>query len=85
MQFHHMVCMLALSAVAVGCGGSRSRAVDVARKVGVSKLRADLQTVVASPSGQEHQVPRRAWPESVKRFRPLAVELHMKGVLIVLK
>jgi hypothetical protein len=84
MQFRHVVFMFVLGALAFGCGASRSRAVDVARKVGVPTLRGDLQVVVASPAGHQHQIPQTAWPESVQRFRPLAVELHMKGVLIVL-
>ena len=73
-----------LSIFAVGCDASRSRAVDVAHEVGVPKLRADLQTVVASPAGQKHEIPKTAWPSSVQRFKPLAVERHMSGVLIVL-
>lgn len=83
-QLRHIFCVMLLSVLAFGCGGSRSRAVNLAHEVGISKLRSDLQAVVASPAGQNHQIPQTAWPQSVQRFRPLAVERHMRGVLIVL-
>jgi len=70
--------------LAIGCSRStQSRAVNIAREVGVSKLRTDLQSLAALPEGQQHNIPQSAWPESVRRFEPLAVQLHMSGVLIV--
>jgi hypothetical protein len=84
MPIQPIMCALLLSIFAVGCGASRSRAVDVAHEVGVSKLRADLQAVVALPAGQQHEIPKTAWPSSVQRFKPLAVERHMGGIVIVL-
>ena len=72
-----------LAFVAVGCSSSRSRAISVAHEIGVSKLRADLQALAASPAGQQHEIPQTAWPESVRRFQPLSVQRHMNGVLMV--
>lgn len=78
------VCWLAaLLAVSVGCSSSRSRAISIARDIGVAKLRADLQALAASPAGQQHEIPQSAWPESVRRFQPLSVQRHMNGVLMV--
>ena len=84
MKLQHIFCSGLLAFVAVGCASSRSRAVSIAYDVGVSKLRADLQTLVASPDGQQHEIPQTAWPESVRRFQPLSVQRHMTGVLVVL-
>src|SRR6267378_4124159 len=84
MTLRHILCAVLLALVAVGCGGSRSRAVSIAHDVGVSKLRADLQALVASPAGHQQEIPPTAWPECVRRFQPLSVQLHMTGVLVVL-
>lgn len=84
MQIRPVLCALILSLLAVGCSRSpQSRAASIAREVGVTKLRADLQALTVSPSGQQHDIPPTAWPASVQRFQPLAVQLHMDGVLIV--
>lgn len=80
----HVFCALLLALVVVGCGGARSHAIKITRDIGALKLRADLQTLVDSPAGNQHEIPQAAWPESVRRFQPLAVQLHMTGVLIVL-
>ena len=80
------VCLLVaalLAFVAVGCGSSRSHAISIAHEICVSKLRADLQALAASPAGQQHEIPKTAWPESVRRFQPLSVQRHMNGMLIV--
>lgn len=83
MILRHIFCAVLVAFVAVGCGSSRSRAVSIAYEVGVPKLRADLQALVASPAGQQHEIPQTAWPDSVRRFQPMSVQLHMTGVLIV--
>ena len=83
MTLRHIFCAVLLAFVAVGCGSSRSRAVRIAHEIGVSKLRTDLQTLVASPSGKQHEIAQAAWPESIRRFEPLSVQLHMTGVLVV--
>ncbi|HAV63828.1 MAG TPA: hypothetical protein DCY13_15865 [Verrucomicrobiales bacterium] len=72
-----------LAVVAIGCGGPRSNAVDLVQDIGVSEIRADLQTLVASPAGRQHEIPPTAWPESIRRLQPVSVHLHMTGVLMV--
>jgi hypothetical protein len=84
MRLRHIFCSVVLAVVVVGCGDSRSRVVGIAHEVGVSKLRADLHALVASPAGQHHEIPQTAWPDSVRRFQPLSVQRHMTGMLIVL-
>jgi hypothetical protein len=85
MPIRHLVCVLLLSLLTAGCSRSpQSRAGSIAREVGVANLRADLQTLTASPAGQQHDIPPTAWPASVRRFHPLAVQRHMEGVLIIL-
>jgi hypothetical protein len=80
----YIVYAMLFAFAAVGCGGSHSRAISLAHDIGVSKLRADLQALVASPAGRQHEIPKSEWPESLRRFQPLAVERHMTGVLVVL-
>ena len=53
-------------------------------EVGVVRLREDLQRTTAVPEAQSHEVPRSIWPESVKRFSPVALQHHGEGVLLVL-
>jgi len=84
MQPPHVLCVALLAFAAAGCGDGRSRAVSIARDVGLPKLRADLYTLVTSPTGHQHEIPQTVWPESVRRFRPLSVQLHAPGVLLVL-
>ena len=72
----------AVALLADGCG-SRSRARSVAHEIGVPNLRSDLQTLVASPAGQQHEIAKATLPASVQRFQPIAVQRHMGGVLIV--
>lgn len=84
MPTRYALCVLLLSLLAFGCSRSpQSRAASIAREIGVTKLRTDLQALTASPAGQQHDIPQTAWPASVQRFQPLAVQLHMEGVLIV--
>jgi hypothetical protein len=34
--------------------------------------------------GREYEIPKAAWPESIKRFQPLSVQAHVSGALIVI-
>ena len=71
--------LLALTASGCGTGALRT-----AKEIGVPKLRADIQALVTASAGQKgSEIPEAAWPESVRRFKPLAVQRHMDGVLIV--
>ena len=83
MKIRHSLSIVLLCVLLLGCDGSSS-ALRTAQEIGVPRLRHDLQALVASPAGQQHDIPQPAWPESVSKFRPLAVQLHMNGVLIVL-
>ena len=82
MNFRRLLAFAIVSGLLMGCGGS-SGDLRTAHEVGVPKLRQDLRTLAQSPAGQQHEIPQPAWPESVRRFRPKAVELHMNRVLIV--
>lgn len=85
MQIRASLLALLLGIFVIGCSRSpKSDAVVVAREVGVSKLREDLKALAASPAGQQYEIPQSAWPDSVRRFRPMAVHLHGEGVFIVL-
>src|SRR5687767_12489499 len=84
MILRHIFCAGLLVFAAIDCRDSRSRAFSIAHIVGVSKFRADLHALAASPAGQQDEIPQTSWPESVRRFQPMSVQLHMTGVLIVL-
>jgi hypothetical protein len=75
---------LLLSLAVSGCGGDRSNALSTAHAVGLPQLRTELQALAASLAGQKSAIPPSAWPKSVQRFKPVAVQLHLSGVLIVL-
>lgn len=85
MQIRASLFALLLGIFVIGCSRSpKSGAVVVAREVGVSKLREDLKALAASPAGQQYEIAQSAWPDSVRRFRPMAVHPHGEGVFIVL-
>src|ERR1043165_8342704 len=83
MNWHYVVSIVFTAALLAGCSGPSS-ALGTAHEVGVSKLRQDLQRLAKSQAGQQHNIPQSAWPDSVLRFHPQAVQLHMNGILIVL-
>jgi hypothetical protein len=83
MNWHYVVSIVFAAALLAGCSGPSS-ALGTAHEIGVSKLRQDLQGLAKSPAGQQHDIPQSAWPDSVRRFHPQAVQLHMNGILIVL-
>ena len=51
MPRRYVFCILLLTILVAGCGTSRSRAVSVVYEVGVSKLRGELQALLASSQG----------------------------------
>ncbi len=83
MRIRYALHALILSLIVAGCG-AQSRAVNTAQEIGISKLRADLVALRASPLAAQHGISEAAWPASVRRLQPLAVQRHMGGVLIVL-
>jgi hypothetical protein len=76
-----VLCLSLLALVGLGCG-RHSHALSLVREIGINELRNDL-IVTVSANGTLAEIPQSAWPDSVKRFQPLAVERHMGGVLIV--
>src|SRR5262245_8945598 len=83
MTFRHICCAVFVALVGFGCGGSRSRTMNIAREIGINELRLDL-TLLVSAEGSQQEIPQADWSEYVRRFRPLAVQRHMGGVLIVI-
>lgn len=77
-----VLCFSFLALIGIGCG-RHSQALALVREIGVNELRIDLIDTV-SAAGNVAEIPQSAWPESVRRFQPLAVERHMGGVLIVM-
>ena len=61
----------------------KRRATSTAREVGLEKLQSDLNALALSPVGQQHDIPKAAWPFSVQPFTPLAVQRHGEDILIV--
>ena len=82
MPARHTFCAVLVVLFGVGCGSARSRAIATAREIGINELRNDLILTV-SVEGKQREIPQTAWPDSVRRFHPLAIQRHMGGVLIV--
>jgi len=83
MRIRYTLLALLLSLFVAGCS-AQSRAVNTVQEIGISKLRADLVALRASAAATQHEIPEPAWPASVRRLQPLAVQRHMGGVLVVL-
>jgi hypothetical protein len=84
MKGRYILCAMLAAAVGFGCRNSRSRATSIAHEVSINALRADLILLTTGTAGgKQHGIPETEWPSSVQRFRPLAVQRHMGGVLIV--
>src|SRR5262245_2105984 len=82
MTLRQTSCMVLVALIGFGCGGYRSRTMKLAREIGINELRLDL-TLLVSAEGAQQEIPEASWSEYVRRFRPLAVQRHMGGVLIV--
>lgn len=81
MTVRWILCLPFLVFIGLGCG-RHSHALSLVREIGINELRNDL-IVTASAAGNVSDIPQSAWPDSVRRFKPLAVGRHMGGVLIV--
>ncbi len=79
------ISVLAISGVlawALVVSGSERRIVGTVRSYGVGPLRADLLDLARAPDGITKS---DSWPESVRALRPLSVQPHRGGVLLVVR
>lgn len=82
-KFLSLFCFICSTFCIAGC--EQSGALNLARQIGIENLRTDLNALNAKPEGQHAVVPQELWPESVKRFRPVALRHEGEfGMLIVL-
>ncbi|MBA4146862.1 MAG: hypothetical protein H0X66_02020 [Verrucomicrobia bacterium] len=84
MRFLYILFIFSIAALLLGCNNASS-VLSKAREAGIPSLRKDLEKLATSNESASHDIPQASWPASVRRMKPIAVEHHNEGLLLVYK